>query len=116
MFRKKPWVLLIEVIGYISYVLALVTRQLRGIQSIPRTIDITQFFRVYKGATIKMLESIRQDWKSLVLIKREIGVRNPTVSEKYPRWRNGEVINIVRTSEFKGNQRNIMDGKEELRE
>ena len=108
--------LLIKVIGYISYVLALVTRQLGGIQSIPRTIDITQFFRVYKGATIKMLESIRQYWKSLVLIKREIRVRNPTVSEKYPRWRNGEVINIVRTSEFKGNRRNIMDGKEELRE
>lgn len=63
-----------------------------------------------------MLESIRQDWKFLVLIKREIGVRNLTVSEKYLKWRNGEVINIVRTSEFRGNRRKIMDGKEELKE
>jgi hypothetical protein len=45
-----------------------------------------------------MVESIRQDWKFLVLIKREIKVRNPTISEKYPRWHNEEVINTVRTS------------------
>jgi len=34
-------------------------RQHRNIQSIPRTVDITPFTRVYKGTTIEILESIK---------------------------------------------------------
>jgi hypothetical protein len=81
---KRPWVPLIGVTGYISYAPALVARQLGGIQSIPRTVGLAQFTGVYKGAYNEMLESIKHDWGSLVLVKKEIGVRNPTVSEKYP--------------------------------
>jgi hypothetical protein len=61
---------LIGITGYINYELVLVTKQLGGIQSIPRTVSIAQFSRAYKGATIEMVESIKQDWKSLVLIKK----------------------------------------------
>ena len=76
---KKPWVPLIGVTGYISYAPALVARQFGGIQSIPRTVDLAQFIGVYKGATMEMLESIRQDWKSLVLVKKETGLRKQLV-------------------------------------
>jgi len=86
--EKRPWVPLIGVTGYISYAPALVARQLGGIQSISRTVGLAQFTRVYKGAYNEMLESIKHDWGSLVLVKKEIDVRNPTVSEKYPEWRN----------------------------
>jgi hypothetical protein len=50
---------LIGITGYINYELVLVTRQLGGIQGIPRTVSIAQFSRAYKGATIEMVESIR---------------------------------------------------------
>ena len=58
---EKPWVPLIGVMRYISYAPALVARQLGGIQSVPRTINIAQFTGVYKGAAMEMLESIKQD-------------------------------------------------------
>jgi len=113
---KKPWVPLIGVTGYISYASALVTRQLGGIQSIPRTVGLAQFIGVYKGAYNEMLESIKHDWGSLVLVKKEIGVRNPTVSEKYPEWRNGGVIYVTEVSEPVGIRRKRVNCEEELRE
>ena len=113
---KKPWVSLIGVTGYISYALALVARQLGGIQSIPRTVGLAQFTGVYKGAYNEMLESIKHDWGSLVLVKKEIGVRNPTVSEKYPEWRNGGVIYVTEVSEPVGIRRKRVNCEEELRE
>jgi hypothetical protein len=58
---ENPWVPLIGVTRYVSYAPALVTRQHGGIKSVPKTIDIAQFTRVYKGATMEMLESIKQD-------------------------------------------------------
>jgi hypothetical protein len=112
---KKPWVPLIGVTGYISYAPALVARQFGGIQSIPRTVDLAQFIGVYKGATMEMLESIRQDWKSLVLVKKETGLRNPTVSEKYPEWRNGGVSYMAEVSESVGIRRKRVNCEEELR-
>ena len=99
---KKPWVPLIGVTGYISYAPALAARQFGGIHSIPRTVGLAQFTGVYKGATMEMLESIKQDWKSLVLVKKETGLRNPTVSEKYPEWRNGGVSYMAEVSESVG--------------
>jgi hypothetical protein len=84
---EKPWVPLIGVMGYISYVPALVARQHGNIQSVPRTVGIAPFTGVYKGNTMEMLESIKQDWKSLLLMKKENGSRNLTVSKKYPEWR-----------------------------
>jgi len=58
---EKPWVPLIRVMGYISYAPALVARQHGNIQSIPRTVGIAPFTRVYKGTTMEMLESIKHD-------------------------------------------------------
>ena len=113
---KKPWVSLIGVTGYISYALALVARQLGGIQSIPRTVGLAQFTGVYKGAYNEMLESIKHDSGSLVLVKKEISVRNPTVSEKYPEWRNGGVIYVTEISEPMGIRRKRVNCEEELRE
>jgi hypothetical protein len=113
---KKPWVPLIGVTRYISYAPALVARQHGGIQSVLRTIDIAQFTGVYKGATIEVLESIRQDWKSLLLIKKENGSRNPTISKKYPEWRDRGVSNMVEISESVGTRRKRVSCEEELRE
>jgi hypothetical protein len=112
---KRPWVPLIGVTGYISYAPALVARQLGGIQSIPRTVGLAQFTGVYKGAYNEMLESIKHDWGSLVLVKKEIGVRNPTVSEKYPEWRNRGVSYMAEVSESVGLRRKRVNCEEELR-
>lgn len=100
--------------GYICYIL--VARQLGGIQSILRTIGLAKFSGVYKGAVMEVLENMRQDWKSLVLIKKEVEVRNPIISEKYPIWGNEKVINMTRTSKARDNQRKNMDGEGELKE
>jgi hypothetical protein len=112
---KKPWVPLIGVTGYISYVPALAAKQFGGIQSIPRTVGLAQFTRVYKGVTMEMLESIKQDWKSLVLVKKETGLRNPTVSERYPEWRNEVVSYVAEVSESVGIRRKRVNYEEELR-
>jgi hypothetical protein len=113
---EKPWVPLIGVMGYISYVPALVSRQHGNIQSVPRTVGITPFTGVYKGNTMEMLESIKQDWKSLLLMKKENGSRNLTVSKKYPEWRNRGVTNIVEVFESVGTRRKRASCEEELRE
>jgi len=76
---------------------------------------LAQFIGVYKGATMEMLESIKQDWKSLVLVKKETGLRNPTVSEKYPEWRNGGVSYMAEVSESVGIRRKRVNCEEELR-
>ena len=63
---------------------------------------IAQFAGVYKGVTSEMLEDIKQDWKSLVLVKKETGVRSPTVSERYLEWRNGGVTCVDQVSKLVG--------------
>jgi chromosome segregation ATPase len=113
---KKPWVPLMGVTGYVSYAPALVARQLGGIQSIPRTLGITQFTGIYKGVTSEILEDIKQDWKSLVFVKKETGLRSPTVSERYPKWRNGGVTRADPISKLVGTRRKRVDCEEELRE
>jgi hypothetical protein len=113
---KKPWVPLMGVTGYVSYAPALVARQLGGIQSIPRTLGIAQFTGIYKGVTSEILEDIKQDWKSLVLVKKETGLRSPTVSERYPKWRNGGVTRADPISKLVGTRRKRVDCEEELRE
>jgi len=113
---KKPWVPLMGVTGYVSYAPALVARQLGGIQSIPRTLGITQFTGIYKGVTSEILEDIKQDWKSLVFVKKETGLRSLTVSERYPKWRNGGVTRADPISKLVGTRRKRVDCEEELRE
>jgi len=115
-YGKKPWVPLMGVTGYVSYAPTLVARQLGGIQSIPRTVGIAQFTGIYKGVTSEMLEDIKQDWKSLVLVKKETGLRSPTVSERYPEWCNGGVTCADPISKPVGTRRKKVDCEEELRE
>jgi hypothetical protein len=45
---QRRWVPLVGVIGYVSYAPALVVRQLGGMQFIPRTMEIAQFFGLFK--------------------------------------------------------------------
>ena len=84
---QRRWVPLVRIIGYVSYALALVIRQLGGIQFVPRTMGIAQFFGLFKDPIAqKVLEIIKQDWKHLVLVEMK-GLRNPSASEEYTRWR-----------------------------
>jgi hypothetical protein len=52
----------------------------------------------------------------LLLIKKENGSRNPTVSKKYPEWSNRGVTNIVEVFESVGTRRKRASCEEELRE
>jgi chromosome segregation ATPase len=52
----------------------------------------------------------------LLLIKKENGSRNPTVSEKYPEWRDKRVSDMVEISESVGTRRKRVSCEEELRE
>jgi len=52
----------------------------------------------------------------LLLIKKENGSRNPTVSKKYPEWRNRGVTNIVEVFESVDTRRKRASCEEELRE
>ena len=47
-----------------------------------------------------------------MLVKKEIGVRNPTVSEKYPEWRNREVSYTAEVSESVGLRRKRVNCEE----
>jgi len=70
-----------------SYAPALVVRQLGGMQFVPRTMGMAQFFGLFKDPiTQEVLEIIKQDWKHLVLV--EIGgLKDSNASEGYARWR-----------------------------
>ena len=63
-----------------------------------------------------MMKSIKHDWRSLVMVKKETKVRNPTVSERYPRWCNREVTYEVKVYEYVGIRRKRVNCEEELRE
>jgi hypothetical protein len=48
---------------------------------------IAQFFGLFKDLIAQeVLEIIKRDWKHLVLIEME-GLRDPSASEGYARWR-----------------------------
>jgi len=71
----------------VSYASALVVRQLGGMQFVPRTMGIAQFFGLIKNPIAQeVLEIIKQDWKHLVLVEIE-GLKDPSASEGYARWR-----------------------------
>jgi len=83
---QRRWVPLVGITGYVSYAPALVVRQLGGMQFVPRTMRIAQFFGLFKDPIAKeVLEIIKQDWKHLVLVEIE-GLKDPSASEGYARW------------------------------
>ena len=64
---QRRWVLLVRITSYV------VVRQLGGMQFVPRTIGIAQFFGLFEDPIAQeVVEIIKQDWKHLVLV--EIGV------------------------------------------
>jgi len=84
---QRCWVPLVGITGYVSYAPALVVRQLGGMQFVPRTIGIAQFFGLFKDLIAQeVLEIIKQEWKHLVLVEIE-GLKYPSASEGYARWR-----------------------------
>ena len=87
---QKCWVPLIGITGYVSYAPALVIRQLGGIQHIPRTVGLAEFFGFFKDQSVReVLEIIKQDWNHLTVIQKESErMRDPSSSEGYERWRN----------------------------
>ena len=84
---QRRWVLLVRITSYVSYAPTLVVRQLGGMQFVPRTIGIAQFFGLFEDPIAQeVVEIIKQDWKHLVLV--EIGgLKDPSASERYARWR-----------------------------
>jgi hypothetical protein len=67
---QRRWVPLVGITGYVSYAPALVVRQLRGMQFVPKTMGIAQFFGLFKDPIAQeVLEIIKQDWKHLVLVE-----------------------------------------------
>jgi hypothetical protein len=53
---------LVGITGYVSYAPALVVRQLGGMQFVPRTMGIAQFFGLFKDPIAQeVLEIIKQD-------------------------------------------------------
>jgi len=84
---QRRWVPLVGITGYVSYAPALVVRQLGGMQFVPRTMGIAQFFGLFKDPIAQeVLEIIKQDWKHLILVEIE-GLKDPSASEGYARWR-----------------------------
>jgi hypothetical protein len=72
---------------YVNYTPVLVVRQLEGVQHVLRTTRLSQFFRLFKDqSTLEVVKNIKQDWKFLVLVKKETnGLRDLVTNEKYPR-------------------------------
>jgi hypothetical protein len=59
---QRRWVSLVGITSYASYAPALVIRQLWGMQFVPRTIGIAQFFGLFKDLIAQeVLEIIKQD-------------------------------------------------------
>nr|XP_034889980.1 uncharacterized protein LOC118030067 [Populus alba] len=87
---QKCWVPLIGITGYVSYAPTLVIRQLGGIQHIPRTVGLAEFFGFFKDQSVReVLETIKQDWSHLTVIQKESErMRDPSSSEGYEKWRN----------------------------
>jgi hypothetical protein len=81
---------LIGVTGYISYAPALVTRQLGGMQYVPRTLGLADFVGLFKHQPfLEEMELIRQDWEKPLMVKREEGSNFETsFSQNYAVWRN----------------------------
>ncbi|KAL3584156.1 hypothetical protein D5086_015217, partial [Populus alba] len=81
---------IIHLDGYVSYAPALVIRQLGGIQHIPRTVGLAEFFGFFKDQSVReVLETIKQDWSHLTVIQKESErMRDPSSSEGYEKWRN----------------------------
>jgi len=112
---------LVDITGYVSYAPALVVRQFGGMQFVPRTIGITQFFGLFKDPIAQeFLEIIKQNWKHLVLVEIE-GLKDPSASEGYARWR-GLTASAMPCVEAKSPQtikepvkRKMVNNEEELR-
>jgi len=62
-----------------------------GAYNMPRTTKLSQFSGLFKDqSALEVMKNIKQDWKLLVLIKKEFdGLRDPVTSKK--NTRGGEI-------------------------
>jgi gamma-glutamylcysteine synthetase len=67
---------------YVSYASALVVRQLKGVQYVPRMAGLSYFLGLFKDQyALEVMKNIKQDWKLLVLVKKESdGLRDQVTS------------------------------------
>jgi len=100
---QRLWVPLMGVTKYVSYASVLVVRQLRGVQHVPRMARLSHFLGLFKDQyALEVMKNIKQDWKLLVLVKKESdGLRDQVTSEKYQRWRNLSLVTIPMTFGYK---------------
>jgi len=96
---QRLWVPLMGVTKYVSYASVLVVRQLRGVQHVPMMARLSHFLGLFKDQyALEVMKNIKQDWKLLVLVKKESdGLRDQVTSEKYQRWRNLSLVTIPMT-------------------
>ena len=118
---QQRWVPLVGITGYVIYAPTLVVRQHGGMQFIPRTKGIAQFYGLFKDPAAKeVLKVIRQDWKHLVLLEIK-GLRDPSTSKGYVRWRDLNSTTMINEgvkspqSKEKPVKRKRVDNEEELR-
>ena len=118
---QRCWVPLVGITGYVSYAPALVVRQHGGMQFVPRTMGIAQFFGWIKDPVSReVLRIIRQDWRHLVLVEIK-GMGDPSASEGYARWRDLAASTVINKEvkpsqiEEKPIKRKRVGNEEELR-
>ena len=60
---------------------------------------LSHFLGLFKDQyALEVVKNIKQDWKLLVLVKKESdGLRDQVTSEKYQRWRNLSLVTIPMT-------------------
>jgi len=57
---------------YVSYASALVVRQLKGVQYVPRMAGLSYFLGLFKDQyALEVVKNIKQDWKLLVYWSRK---------------------------------------------
>ena len=74
---------------------------------------------------LEVMKNIKQDWKLLILVKKESNdLRDPVTSEKYRGWRNVSLVTILMTLGFEAKNSQaveptkikMINKKKELRE
>jgi hypothetical protein len=69
---QRLWVPLMGATKYVSYASALVVRQLKGVQYVPRMAGLSYFLGLFKDQyALEVVKNIKQDWKLLVYWSRK---------------------------------------------
>lgn len=95
-YENKAWVQLIGLIGYISYLLLLVSKKFTVIQHVPKTWGLAEYTGFFKNSSsLAELEAIRYDWKQFVLVHIDEDEVESSVSSNYLVWINGGLFELL---------------------